>query len=96
MSRQTDADFVAMLRDQIDYATEYEREFCEIAPEGIEMIVEELEDLHRRRTSDFIASDIASAKSIVEWCEELLAVNPGLDAHREIARLLAKVCGATP
>jgi hypothetical protein len=47
MFPKTDSAMIVMLRDQITYVTEHDREWCEIDPDGVALIAEDLEQYHK-------------------------------------------------
>lgn len=60
--------------------------------EGLLALVAEIEE---RRTADPKPEDVAKARDIIEWCDGLVRMSPGLETHREIARLLRMFISAT-
>lgn len=71
---KTDADTVAMLRDQIDYVTKTEREWVEIEPAGVERIADDLEDLHRRRAADLTVEERDLVAGAIEELVDMAGV----------------------
>lgn len=47
-------------------------------------------ELQQRRAADLTATEVAEARDLIAWVDDLLKLNPDLGAHRIIKRLLEK------